>query len=156
MSHSRRGHLYSFTRVGKSVLLVLIASIVLSGCGTPTPPPPPPPPTPNPPPSASNPMPLVPVVNSPDSGGTQIWFLLDNSGSVVGSKKSDKGCKELDKDIRPGFIEYVREIFTNSVTPQDQQYLLRGIGVFGDEYHTLDWNSPKIPPPDDNTLRSAL
>ena len=155
MSHSRRGHLYSFTWVGKSVLLVLIALTVLSGCGTPPPPPPTPTPTPNPPPSASNPMPLVPVVNSPNIGGTQIWFLLDNSGSVVGSERSFKGCKELGRDARPEFIEYVRKIFTDFVTPQDQQYLLRGIGVFGDEYHTLDWDSPRIPSLDDDTYYAA-
>ena len=91
MSHSRRRHLCSFIWVGMSTSFVLIASIILSGCGTPTPTsqpnptesPPTPSPSPTPPPGSTGNPPL----SLPD-----MYFVIDESESMMAKDPAGEPC----------------------------------------------------------------
>jgi len=85
MSHSRHRHLCSFIWVEKTILLVLIASTALSGCGTPTPTSQPTPtdaptPTPLPPPAPPSPTPAPPPVSP--GRLPRIYIAIDESTSI--------------------------------------------------------------------------
>jgi len=107
-------------------------------------------------------------VNSSNPGLTQIEFLVDNSGSVVGDETNPKGCKgiskQIKKDVRFDFIGYIKGVLIHSVPSEVMPYLLLGMGTFGkgEKYTSLNWDSPQIPSAQENQtyyatgIRSAI
>ena len=95
MSHSRRRHLCSFIWVGMSTSFVLIASIILSGCGTPTPTSQPNPtestPTPSPSPSPS-PTPPPGSIGNPPLSLPDMYFVIDESESMMAKDPAGEPC----------------------------------------------------------------